>query len=136
MLKKILVGLALLTVVQSLYAEPREYFVGTLNLAGLVPIELPEPGTLLRYQNLEQALTTWNQQTIGYIPRKFRDPLNTMLQVGLELRFEVGHVFADPLPGKFISIEVWVRTEHPEKIQPLIYSIPALERPPLTAIND
>lgn len=136
MLKKLIVCLALLTVAQSLYAEPREYFVGTLNLAGLVPRELAEPGTVLSYQNLEQSLTTWDQQSIGYIPRKFRDPLNTMLQAGLDLRFEIVHVFADPLPGKFISVEVWVRTEHREKIQPLIYSIPALERPPLTAIND
>jgi hypothetical protein len=135
MLKKLIVCVSLIVLSQILHAESRAYYLGTLNLAGLVPTDLPEPGTQLGYQTTSQALTTVDQP-IGYIPRKFRPAIDQMLEQGLELRIEVSHLFANPLPGKFVSVEIWVTTQNEEKIRPLIYSIPVLEPPPLTAMND
>ena len=119
-----------------LQAELRHYFLGVIQLAGMEPDHLAHPGTSLQFEHIEKALLAPNQSEQGYIPRKFREPIQQMHQNGLEVQFEVRHLYENPLPGKFMNVEVWVTTDQPEKLIPLIFSIPAIEDHPLTVRND
>lgn len=118
-------------------AETCQYFIGIIPLAGMVPAQLPAVGTPLTCLQVEQALVDQDGQALGFIPARFREPIRLMLERNLQLQFEVTEVYSAPQPGKFITVELWVTTDRPGDLQPLIYALPVDELPPpLLAIED
>ncbi len=134
-LNKIMLFAALFTAGVS--AETCQYFIGSIPLAGMVPAQLPAVGTPLTCVQVEQALVDQDGQVVGFIPARFREPIRLMLERNLSLQFEVTERDTAPQPGKFMTVELWVTTDRPQDLQPLIYALPVEERPPpLLAIED
>ncbi|WFB34900.1 hypothetical protein P3T73_12090 [Kiritimatiellota bacterium B12222] len=99
-------------------------YLGKMDLAGMVPISFPKQGTELIFESVELPLTDLQAVPAGFIPGRFREAIVEMQKKGLQLQFEVDHHYESPLPGKFLSVEVWVQTHDLDLIRPLIYSIP------------
>lgn len=111
-------------IVSPVCAEMRQYFLGTFQLAGMVPAKLPALGSRLSCQHTEQSLLDRSQVPAGFIPARFRGPIQGMLDRGLPLQFEVVALSPAPQPGYFLTVELWVITDRPEDLQPLIYALP------------
>jgi hypothetical protein len=133
-LRKMMLFAALFTAGVS--AETSQYFIGSIPLAGMVPPQFPSVGTALTCQQVEQALVDQDGQVVGFIPARFREPIRRMLERNLPLQFEVTEVYTAPQPGKFITVELWVTTDRPGDLQPLIYALPVEDPSPLLAIED
>ncbi|MDF3128209.1 hypothetical protein P0Y35_03260 [Kiritimatiellaeota bacterium B1221] len=118
------------------FAETQMVYLGRIDLAGMVPDVLPACGSSLHFQSCSLPLTAETEQKTGYIPGRFREAIEAMRSKGLELQFEVDHVYASPLPGKFLSVEVWVYTSEITDISPLVYSIPVIRASELSAMTE
>lgn len=97
--------------------------LGRLDPAGMPPVDLPREGESLVIESTEQPLRNASAQPAGYIPAVFRGQIHTMLQRGVRLRFDVVHRYHTPLPGRFISVEVWADTDDVTLLVPLMYKI-------------
>ncbi len=117
-------------------ADTQLVYLGRIDLAGMVPPALPECGTSLKFESTDLPLTSAAEQKAGYIPGRFRQAILEMQEKGLELQFKVDHVYASPLPGKFLSVEVWVYTSKMTDISPLVYSIPVITVSELSAMTE
>lgn len=133
-MKKILI--VLLLPLFSHATETAHYCLGRIHLAGMVPEKLPVEGSPLHLHSLVQPLLNSEGEPVGYIPSRYLTAVQSMRASGLQLQLEVEHVYRDPLPGKYISVEVWVTTDRPELLRPLLYNIPALPDDALTASRD
>lgn len=131
---KFILPLSLITA--TLSAETNQYFLGEFSLAGMVPAVLPQPGARLYCDQVVNPLTDQFAQTVGFIPARFREPIRLMREKGLALLFEVVEVYDRPQPGSFIRVELWVTTDYPEDLQPLIYAIPVEPSSTLLAVED
>jgi hypothetical protein len=114
--------------------SPTLYFMGRIHLAGLVPDQPPPVGIELTLTSPEQPLTHSKEQPAGFIPAVYRDQINRMLTPDIRLYFRVEHLYLHPLPGKFMSVEVWAETTDPGQLVPLIYPT-HLDREPELALR-
>ena len=109
----------------ALFAESHQVYVGLIHLAGLVPEVLPSPGTSLQIESPDQALKDKELTPIGFIPVYFREAITQMRERGVKVVFTVEHCYENPLPGKYISVEVWAFASDSKDIVPLIYTLPS-----------
>ena len=136
-MKKIIPLFLLLLAFSTLgFAETYLVYLGRIDLAGMVPRPLPECGTYLKFQSAELPLINHSEQKVGYIPGRFRQAIEEMQAKGLEFQFEVDHVYDAPLPGKYLSVEVWVYTSDMKDLSPLFYCIPVIDPSELSAMTE
>ncbi|MGA0333684.1 MAG: hypothetical protein ACO3N7_08155 [Kiritimatiellia bacterium] len=125
-MKKCVITICLLLSVSGtmLPGEMARYSLGRIDLAGMVPGQMPAPGSSLILENPELPVLADPSGAVGFIPTRYREALRRMQAAGLQLELEVLHSYAAPLPGKFLMVEIWVTTEKVEALHPLIYAVP------------
>lgn len=107
-----------------LSAEIRRVYVGSVDLAGLVPDPLPDVGHQLVLPDPVQPAVDRTGRPIGYFPVLFRSAVTAMQAQGVRIHLEVDHAYVHPRPGKFLRVLVWAETSDLSLIEPLQYDFP------------
>jgi len=102
-------------------AGPEErFYMGRIDLAGLVPDSLPSRGAELPLHSVEKSVTGPGGKPVGFVPVRFRESLNLMVKNGVTLVLRVEKIHSEPQPGRFLTVSVWAYTTSMEPLRPLI----------------
>jgi hypothetical protein len=132
----ILSALLLLICLTAQSESPTRYFLGRIHLAGLVPNQPPPMGSELKLTTPEQPLRGPDSLSVGFIPAVYRGQIASMLSRNVRLYFQVEHLYQNPRPGKFVSVEVWAETPDPGRLVPLIYPVQYGREPEWAGLYD